>query len=262
MKISALQMAVQFENADYNYRRAEALINEAAHDQPDVIVLPEMWNVGFYPKDLKNNADANGERTQLFLSKLARKHSVNIVGGSVAIRQNDGFYNTSYIYNRLGECIANYSKIHTFSYMNEDDYFHSGNKVTTFELDGVMCGIVICYDLRFVELIRTLALRGIEVLFIPAQWPDVRIPHWQILNKARAIENQIYSCAVNSVGTAGSVQYGGHSMIIDPWGEILAEEASIKETIINVELDLTKIEQIRQTIHVFNDRRSEIYDII
>lgn len=261
LKITAIQMNMIFEEPEKNYLKVEELIKTAAKEKPDTIVLPEAWNTGFFPKkNIDNLADNNGERTIKLLSRLGKELNLNIVAGSVVNKKKDGIYNTSYIFNRKGECIGEYDKTHLFSPMHEDDYFNKGNKSITFELDGVKCGIIICYDVRFLELVRTLTLKGIKVLFVPAQWPTPRVKHWEILNLARAIENQIFVVNVNSCGVAGETIYAGHSSIIDPWGEYI-EKAGSKEELITGELDMEVIDKIRDTINVYNDRRPDLYKI-
>lgn len=261
MKVTGLQMDVQFSNPDANYEKAEALIDKAMEDQPDVIVLPEMWNTGFFPKENREHlADEDAQRTYAFLRRLAKKHQVNLVGGSVLERRGDKYYNTALVVNRSGELVGRYSKVHLFTFMKEDDYFEAGDKLCTFELDGVPCGMIICYDLRFLEQIRSLCLKGIDLLFIPAEWPDKRIPHWETLTRARAIENQIFVAAVNGCGTMGETQYGGHSALIDPWGEYLAR-AGEKEEIIGAEFDMNLVKNIRETINVYRDRRPDVYQL-
>jgi len=261
MKISAIQMNMKFEDPDANFIKAEELIRKAANDKPDTIVLPETWNTGFFPVENRMElADDNGKRTKILFSSLSKELNVNIIAGSIVNKKEDGLYNTSYIFNRDGDCIAEYDKTHLFSYMHEDDYFNKGKNVTVFELDGIKCGIIICYDIRFLELVRTLTLQGIEILFVVAQWPVPRINHWEILNKARAIENQIFVVNVNSCGVAGKTIYGGNSSILTPWGEVLAKGDS-DETIITAELDMNVVDEIRNTINVYNDRRKELYKI-
>lgn len=261
LRVSIVQMDVKFKDLDGNFKKAEELIRKASEASPDVICLPEAWSSGFFPKeDLKDYSDNNGERTKSFLGSLAKELNVNIVGGSVANIKGDKIYNTSFTFNRNGECIGEYDKIHLFSYMNEHHYFAPGENLVTFELDGVKCGIIICYDIRFLELIRTLALKEIDILFVPAQWPVPRLNHWETLNLARAIENQIYVVSNNSCGTAGETVYAGHSAVIDPWGEVLAK-GSYNEEIITQDIDLEVVEKIRNTINVYRDRRPNLYKI-
>lgn len=261
MKVTAIQMDMKFADPDYNFAHAEELVREAAKQKPDVITLPETWNVGFFPKDnLRALCDKDGERVKKTFSALAKELEVNIVAGSVANLKEDKVYNTSYIFNRKGECIESYDKTHLFTPMGEQDYFEFGGRTVTFELDGVHCGIIICYDIRFLELVRTLSLKGIRVLFVVAQWPSIRTKHWQYLGTTRAIENQMFVVCTNSCGKAGETQYGGHSAIYDPWGETLAA-AEGTEKLITAELDLGVVENIRNSINVYRDRRPDLYEI-
>ncbi len=263
MKVAGIQMDVVYGNPDENYRRAEELIRAAVKDKPETVVLPETWNTGFPPTErTKELADRDGHRTKELFASLARELEINIVGGSITNLKGKGgsLYNTCYTFNKKGECVVEYDKTHLFSYAKEHEYFQAGDRVTTFELDGVKCGVIICYDIRFLELVRTLALQEIEVLFVPAQWPVPRINHWEILNQARAIENQMYVVCVNSCGVAGETAYGGHSAIINPWGEVLAK-AGDKDEIITAELDFGIVERLRNSINVYRDRRPELYNI-
>lgn len=245
-----------------NCKKAEKLIADAAVNSPDVIVLPEMWNTGFFPQErLEDLADSNGENTKCIIGALAKKYNVNIVAGSVANVKDGCVYNTAYVFARSGECIAEYDKTHLFSPMNEDEAFKKGDRLCTFSLDGNRCGIIICYDVRFPELARSLALGGLDFLFVVAQWPSVRIPHLETLTRARAIENQMFVACCNSCGKAGNTVYGGHSAIIDPWGEVLCS-AGGGEQIITADCDTAVLKGIRETINVFSDRRPGLYKSI
>ena len=252
-------MNMEFCAPDENFRRAKDLIRKASKESPDVIVLPELWNTGFFPKEnLASISDENGERTKLEMSALAKELSVNIIAGSVANVREGKAYNTSYVFDRSGKCICEYDKAHLFSPMGENEFFNQGNAVKTFTLDGRKCGVIICYDLRFPELSRKLALEGAEIIFLVAQWPDARIPHLSALAKARAIENQIFFAVCNSCGNAGATQYGGNSVIFDPWGEMISV-AGESEEIITAECDMEISAGIRKSINVFCDRRADIY---
>lgn len=205
--------------------------------------------------------DREGAKVKALCGGLAKELNVNIIAGSISnLREDNKVYNTAYIFDRSGNCLADYDKIHVFTPMGEDKFYEKGNRVVTFELDGHKCGIIICYDIRFLELVRMLALQKIDVLFVPAQWPAKRRFHWTTLNTARAIENQMFVVCCNSCGTAGTTIYGGSSRILDPWGETIAA-AGEKEEIITGELDFSVIEGIRTSINVYNDRRPELYKL-
>ena len=261
MKISCLQMDMQLGCVEENFAHAEKLIAEAMQAKPDVLVLPETWNTGFFPKE--NLADLcckDGDMVKSRIGALAKKYQVNIVAGSVSNVRDGKIYNTAMIFDRDGACIGSYDKTHLFTPMGEDNYYTPGDHLCRFELDGAKCAIIICYDVRFTELVRTLALQGLDMLFVVSQWPNIRIPHLRTLTLARAIENQMFVACCNSCGTAGETVYGGTSAIIDPWGETLAL-AGEKEEIITADCDLQILEKIRGSVPVFRDRRPQLYQI-
>lgn len=259
MKVSIIQMDMILGDPEKNYQHAEELFRKAAEEEkPDVIMYPETWNAGFFPRGeaLMETADEDGKQLKAFMSKLAAEYSVNVVAGSITNKREDKIYNTAFVFDRTGACIAEYDKIHAFSPSGEDVSFTKGKEICLFELDGKKCGMIICYDVRFCELIRKMAVQGMDVLFVPAQWPAIRTFHWDTLNTARAIENQMFVCACNSC--AADTKCGGSSRIIDPWGNTVVE-ADDKECIITGELDFSVIEGIRTSINVFRDRRPDVY---
>lgn len=262
MKVACIQMDMKFAEPYKNTARALHLIRQASENGIDVAVLPETWNTGFFPHEyLDKLADDNGKRTREAFGALAKELNINIVAGSVANRKADGIYNTAYVFNRSGECLAEYDKTHLFSPMHEDDHFRKGTHTCTFTLDGVKCGIIICYDIRFPELTRTMTVKGVDMLFVVSQWPLVRVPHLDALTRARAIENQMFVVCCNSAGTAGQTVYGGNSSITDPWGEVIAHAAGQGEEIICADCDMSIIDNIRDSINVFRDRRPELYNV-
>lgn len=233
MKIKILEFKSELCAVEKNFAIAEKLI-ESAKDS-DVLILPELWSTGYYPTPIKDFADKNCERTKNFIGTLAKKFSVNIIGGSVIAEENDKFFNRCIIANRAGEIICEYDKTHLFSYSDENKIFTAGNEIKTFELDKILCGVAICYDLRFPEFIRKIALQGIEILFIPAAWSLKRNYARKILTKARAIENQIFVVFANSAG---------ESEIINPAGE----------EILNCEIDLNLRKKIIANMNLLADR--------
>lgn len=261
MKVSCVQMDVKLASPEENYREAERLIREAAGENPDVILLPELWDVGFFPKEgLQALADADCSRVKAHMGALARELHVNLAAGSMACLRGGKVYNTACVFDRDGQMVAQYDKTHLFSPMGEDAYFAKGNRLCRFRLDGHDVGLLICYDIRFPELTRSLAVQGLELLLMVSQWPKVRIPHLQILTRARAIENQMYLACCNACGKAGQTQYGGGSAIIDPWGNVLAQAGEGQE-IICADCDFSVTDQIRASMRIFADRRPDIYKI-
>lgn len=259
MKIACLQMDMQLGKPEENYRHATQMIADAMSDCPDVIVLPETWNTGFFPKsNLQAYCDADGRQTQELMRGLAQQHRVNIVAGSVSCLRGGNVYNTSYVFNRTGDCIATYDKTHLFSPMGENLAYKPGNSLCTFEMDGIACGLLICYDIRFPELVRTLALQGIQILFVVSQWPQERMQHLHSLLTARAIENQMIVVCCNSCGKTEDTVFGGGSMVLDAMGACI-ELAGDREIILQAEIEPTIIQTIRTSINVFRDRRPELY---
>ncbi|CAM5193209.1 putative amidohydrolase OS=Ureibacillus acetophenoni OX=614649 GN=SAMN05877842_10620 PE=3 SV=1 [Ureibacillus acetophenoni] len=257
MKIGCIQLNVRFGKVDENYERAEQFIREAASKGAEIVVLPEMWNTGFALEKLPGLADKEGVRTKEFLTSLAKELGVHIVGGSVAIEREGKFFNTMYTVNKEGELLTEYSKAHLFRLMNEEKFLEAGDQMNRFALGDVEAGAVICYEIRFPEWVRAHALAGAKVLFVSAQWPTPRIDHWKTLLQARAIENQCFIVAVNRISNKPE-NFNGQSMIIEPWGEVLWTGAEDEELAI-IDVDLSKVDEIRTRIPVYDDRRPGLY---
>ena len=258
MKIGCIQLNMGFGKVEENYERAEKFIREAASQGAEIVVLPEMWNTGYALEKLDELADVNGERTKAFLSSLAKQLGVHIVGGSVSVKRDDKFYNTMYTFNNEGELVGEYSKAHLFRLMDEHLYLQAGSEMNRFALGDIEAAGVICYDIRFPEWLRSHALAGAKVLFVPAQWPTPRIDHWKTLLQARAIENQCFVIAVNRI--ANKVEnFNGQSMIIQPWGEVLWTGAEDEELAI-IDVDFSIVDEVRGRIPVYDDRRPELYE--
>ena len=145
-----------------------------------------------------------------------------------------------------------------FGLMEEGSYLAAGDCRVSFELDGVKCGIIICYDLRFPELSRALALDGAQLMFVPAQWPKPRLHPWRTLLLARAIENQMFVAGVNRVGKEGKAEFFGHSLLVNPLGEVLLS-GSEEEEILTAEIDLNQLIKVREHMTCFHDRVPKVY---
>lgn len=258
LKIALAQLDIKLADPPANYHKVEQAVTKAASQQADVVVLPEMWNTGYALPQLASLADQDGATTQHFLSQLAQEKQIAIVGGSVAVKRHDQFFNTSYIVDANGKLVMTYDKVHLFGLMNEDQYLTAGKTVSHFKLAGVSSASFICYDLRFPEWIRTAARQGADILYFPAEWPTSRIKQWKIMLQSRAIENQAFVVATNRVGSDLANQFGGHSIIIDPLGKILLD-AGTTEQVVYAEIDLAQLAAVRGPIPVFADRRPALY---
>ena len=242
MKISVLQFKSALGEVEKNFSVAEKMIEGAKNS--DVIILPELWTTGYYPKPVEKFADKNCSRTKKFICQLAKNFGVNIIAGSVIAEVDGKIFNRSLIIDRRGEVLNFYDKTHLFSFAGEEKIFSAGEKIKAVELDGVKCGIAICYDLRFPEFVRKIALQEIEILFVPAAWSLKRLFPRKILTAARAIENQIFVVFANSAGK---------SEIINPLGEIISE-AEVGEEILTAEIDLNFRAEIISKMNLLADR--------
>lgn len=259
--IALIQSDIVMGEPDLNRKRFESKMEQAMASalKPDVIVLPEMWNTGYALAEISRLADKDGQETRAWVSRFAQKHGVHVVAGSIAEIREDRVYNTMLVFDRNGTEVGAYSKMHLFRLMEEEKHLTSGDRLVTFELDAMKAGASICYDIRFPELARSLSLKGTKVLFVPAEWPHPRLHHWRTLLTARAIENQMYVIACNRTGESGGQAFFGHSLIIDPWGEIVAEGGEGEEILMG-NIDLALVDRVREQIPVFADRRPHLYE--
>lgn len=267
-KIAVCQMEIS-ENKEENLNKAEKMVIEASSNSADLVVLPEMFNCpydnSFFPKFAEGFP---GETTD-FLSKLAKEQNVYIVGGSIPERDGENIFNTSYIFDRNGKLIGKHRKMHLFDIdveggikFKESDTLGAGNKATVFETEFCKVGVAICYDMRFPELMRLMALKDAEVIIVPAAFNMTTGPaHWHSLAKIRAMDNQLYFVAASPARKLDSsyIAYG-HSLIVDPWGDII-KEADEKEDIIYSDIDLKRVKEIREQLPLLKHRREDVYKI-
>ncbi|WP_020616617.1 carbon-nitrogen family hydrolase [Paenibacillus daejeonensis] len=260
LNLAIVQMYIEAGSPDRNFARLEERLEQAAAltPKPDLILFPEMWNTGYALDEIEALADENGNRTKALISAFSKRHGIHVLAGSIAEKRADGVYNTTYAFDRSGQLQAEYSKIHLFRLMDEEKHLQAGNAPGVLDIDGSRAASMICYDIRFPELARRLALDGAKLLFVPAEWPNPRLHHWRTLLTARAIENQMFVVACNRTGSSGSTSFFGHSMVIDPWGEIVAE-AGEDETILQATIDMALVDDVRTRIPVFEDRRPGLY---
>lgn len=259
MHIAIIQQIIHAGDKAANYRNTKRLVEQAVSGatKPDIIVLPELWSTGYALTELQALSSDHGEEEAEFLGALARQHNTWFAGGSVAAKTPTGITNRAQIINRSGALEAYYDKVHLVPMLDEHKYLSAGNSFCLHEIEGVTFGFAICYDIRFCEFIRQLALKGAEALIIAAEWPLVRLSHWQTLLKARAIENQCYLMAANNVAF-GEVPFGGHSQALAPDGSMLGQ-LEFQEGVLLVHIDTEKVAQIRRAVPVFKDRRSDLY---
>lgn len=256
MKIALLQLNILEKNKPQNVAHGLQLAAQAAKEH-DLIVLPEVWTTGYSLGHLDVEAEESASPVLADLQAIAKREACAIVAGSVPMRREGVVYNTSVAIDTDGKIVNMYDKVHLFGLFNEERFFAPGNNFDVYDLAGVCCGSTICYDLRFPELYRHLALQGAKIIFCPAEWPEARGDIWRLLAQARAAENHIFVVAVNAAGTFKGAPFYGHSMVIAPSGKILAE-AGMDEEIISCEIDLTQIDKVRARLNALADVRKEL----
>ena len=257
MRLALAQIQIIPGNRPGNLKKAEDMITAAANQNADLVLLPELWSSGYELSQAAEHATANQQITKS-ISILACKYHIWI-GGSLLETQHGKIFNTFTLIDPQGNRHAAYNKIHLFRLMDEDRWLSAGSNPTITQLTCGKTGLAICYDLRFPEIFRRYTLAGARLILIPAEWPLVRIDHWRTLLRARAIENQLFIAAVNAVGDSAGTVMGGHSMVVDPWGNIIAEGSPRNEHLVTAELDFDLIDQVRQTIPALTNRRPDIY---
>jgi predicted amidohydrolase len=206
----------------------EAAVAGAADGGSGLVVLPEIWTPGYFAFDEYEAAAGNAPRIRDHLAGLASRHRIHLHGGSFVEAQGSHLYNTSVLFNPEGVAVAEYRKIHLFGFgSREPEVLTPGDEVVVAETDLGPIGMAVCYDLRFPELFRQMTDAGAEMILVASAWPFPRVDAWQTLARARAIENQVHVVAANGVGpTRSGPRLCGHSMVVDPWGEILAAAKS------------------------------------
>jgi predicted amidohydrolase len=255
IKAAAIQFNVKQGDVDANLAYVRGALKRAADSGANLAVLPEMWSSGFAYRNLNELALRTAGIVDELL-ELSRSLKIVIVG-SMPEPNGDKVFNTVYVADN-GRLAGTYRKLHLFSLLGEDKAFSGGDQWLLAETSIGKIGVIICYDLRFPELSRRLALEGASVICVPAQWPKPRQEHWRTLLRARAIENQLFVVACNACGLIGKLDFFGMSMVIDHKGEVLAE-AGEAECEICAALDMQLMADWRTQIPCFNDRKPEYY---
>ncbi len=251
----AVQFTVQVGDIDANLRQVRQALGRLAQAGCRLAVLPEMWTSGYAYRQLNELAKRTPE-VLAEIQELARQYEMVVVG-SMPEPHGDKVYNTAYLLDQ-GELVGTYRKMHLFSLMGEDRMLDGGDSWLVADTSVGRVGVLICYDLRFPELARRLAVEGAQILVVPAEWPKPREEHWRTLLRARAIENQLYVVAANCCGIQGKLDFFGMSMIIGPKGEVLAE-GGYEPGEIAATLDFAEMAAWREQITCYRDRRPEYY---
>lgn len=249
MNISLLQMRVE-ETPDANIEKVNRL---TADISSQIVVLPELFTSGFNYEHINELPEDHHQILESLNSGKTYVGSVVRMAETGTKRYNSFFIKTD------EDIVFPYDKWHLFPLMDEDYYFKAGNRLGMFEFDNISCAASVCFDLRFPELFRKYFTEGAKVVFLPAEWPKVRKDHLVALTKARAIENQCYMVMCNAVGDIWGTAFGGASMIVDPWGEVVLDCEEAVDVVKSIHLDLSVVNDIRNRIPIAGFRREDLY---
>lgn len=247
MKISLLQMNIE----DKFERNIEKVSDLSSQVKGSVVVLPELFTTGF-------NYDYINSLPEDHYNILSELPSGNTYLGSIVKRIDDKIYNAFFLKNDRGFDFP-YSKIHLFPLMDEDKHFTKGKGLAAFKLEGALCGCGICFDLRFPEMFRIYFKSGVEIFFLPTEWPKSRRDHLVTLATARAIENQAYFIFCNAIGNIWGEEFAGESSIIDPYGCLELNMGDKVDTINTAEINIEKVREFRTKIPTSSYLRPDIY---
>lgn len=254
MKVAVIQLGINDEeNKEQRVQRVENIMDSL--EGTDLIVLPELWNIGFFNFDkYKEESETLEGYTVQRLAHKAKELGSYIFTGSFVEQRGENFYNTAVFLNRNGEIIGKYSKIHLFGYGSaEREILSAGDNIQVVDTEFGKIGMAICYDLRFPELYRKIVDQDAKIIINCAAWPYPRIEHWDMLNKVRAIENQCYFITCGCAGSNKGKAFIGRSMVLDPWGTVLSSGAE-RETILKVEILPETVDEIRREFTPLQDR--------
>jgi predicted amidohydrolase len=267
MRVAAVQLNSSGDK-ERNLETASRLVAAAAAEGAQLIGLPEKWNLLAAGDELVAGAEALEGPTLTAAAGWARELGIHLLAGSIAerVEGEQPVHNTSTLFGPAGELLAVYRKIHLFDVdvegvrYRESDRERAGEEIVVATAGGVEVGMTICYDLRFPEVCRKLAVEHQANLFVNSSaWPFPRVEHLRVLALARAMENQVYVVIANRVGTDDGVMLCGSSVIVDPYGVILAASSADREEIIYAEISKEIVDLVRERMRLFDHRRPELY---
>lgn len=257
MQIVACQLDIAWEDKSTSHERARALLATAPIKPGALVLLPEMFATGF-SMHVGTIAENDDGPTHAFLAKLAKQSQSCVIGGVVTRAPDGRGRNQAVAFDPAGRLLARYSKMHPFSFAGETKYYDAGTSILTFKWQDFTVAPFVCYDLRFPEIFRRAVRKESDLMVVIANWPQPRQEHWLALLRARAIENQCYVAGVNRVGADPHVQYGGHSLIVGPRGETLAEAGAGSEALV-AEIERSPLVEYRRQFPALDDMRGEFF---
>jgi len=259
LTIALAQMDIRTARPEDNLARVRDFAAQAREAGADLLLLPELWLHGYDLERAEEWAAPLEEGGFAQMAALAHEFGLHLAG-SLLERHAGGVSNTAVLYAPDGALLGSYRKIHLFRLMQEPRYLAPGDHATLCPTPWGPVGLAICYDLRFPELFRAMALAGAVLFLVPAQWPVRRIEAWLLLARARAVENELIVAACNRVGSDGQVKFPGCSCVVDPWGHVLVEGDG-QERLLIAQADLREIRKARRYLTIYQDRRPNAYRV-
>ena len=267
LKLAVLQLRTELEQEE-TMAKAARMVREAARSGAEIVVLPEMFNCPYSREYFRRFASRGHAAAVEAMSGWAEDNSVLLVGGSIPELADGKLYNSCFVFDERGRQIARHRKIHLFDVdlpgmrFMESATFSPGEEITTFETRWGTMGAAVCFDVRFPELFRAMARRGAQIIFLPAQFNRTTGPaHWELSLRARAVDNELFMVGASTARYEGfSYESWGHSLVADPFGELLAS-CGDEECTIYADIDLARIGEVRRQLPTFLHLREELYEV-
>src|SRR4030043_820214 len=253
MRIASIQLKVVEESKEQSLEHASQMIRQCRG--ADLILLPELWSIGFMSFDrYRNEAETQEGPTLTLLRTLAKELSCHLHTGSLVEKRSDRFYNSSFLLDPQGKILGGYQKIHLFTYQSQEaEVLTPGASITVIPTEFGNFGLATCYDLRFPELFRKMLDQGAEFFLISSAWPYPRLEHWLLLNRTRALDTLSCLISSNCVGINRGTQFAVHSLVVDPMGQIIAE-GNDEEGVVWAEVDQEIVAKARTEFPALGDR--------
>ncbi len=259
MKIAVAQIACDLGDIPANLRKIRNFAERAKEAGTELVVFPEMSDTGYAMRVIRERAAPWSEGAVPELRSIAQTLSIAIISG-VSEKEGDAIFNSQVVIDSSGAIVAKYRKTHLFAPIEEDKFCAAGDALASVNFGPLRVGLTICYDLRFPEIYRTLAIdQGVNVFVNSSAWPFPRVEHLRVLATARAIENQSYVILANRVGRDGGGRFCGTSAVIDPAGVVVAAASSEREELVLAEVSSETIQSVRDAMPVFANRREDLY---
>lgn len=257
--VALAQMEIVLGDVEQNLATAQRMAAQAAAQEADLLVLPELWSTGYDLAQADVYESALGEGSFGLMAGMARDEGLYVAGTALETNPQGLPFNTAALYGPDGKLAGAYQKVHLWAPLGEVEHMTAGERLPVFDLPFGRVALAVCYDLRFPELWRRYADGGAQLVVIPSEWPVRRVEHWRLLLRARAVENQFFVAGCNRTGADVDGEFGGHSAAVDPWARVLVEGGADSGLLVAT-LELDEVARSRSLFPFLQDRRPEVYN--